>query len=94
MVFGSLFPGGVFQVWNVMNNGSWRARGLEYLNGGFVRFLEWMRMPGDIVFISIGVVPMVIAATMALASENQSIKKCPRSGPLQVKANCIVDNTA
>lgn len=61
MVLGSLFPGGVFQVWDVMNNGYWHARSLDYLNQGFVRFLEWMRMPGDVVFIAVGVVPMVIA---------------------------------
>jgi nitric oxide reductase subunit B len=61
MLMGSLFPGGVFQVWDVMNNGYWHARGLDYLNESFVRLLEWMRMPGDVVFITLGVVPMVIA---------------------------------
>lgn len=65
MVLGSLFPGGVFQVWDVMNNGYWHARSLDYLNGSFVRFLEWMRMPGDVVFIAMGVVPMVIATSLA-----------------------------
>jgi len=64
MVLGSLLPGGVFQVWDVMNNGYWHARGLDYLNEGFVRFLEWMRMPGDVVFIVLGVVPMVIATVL------------------------------
>ena len=65
MVFGSLFPGGVLQVWDVLNNGYWHARGLDYLNQGFVRFIEWMRMPGDVVFIALGVVPMVIATALA-----------------------------
>ena len=40
MVIRSLFPGGVFQVWDVLDNGYWHARGLDYLNEGFVRFLE------------------------------------------------------
>lgn len=65
MVFGSLFPGGVFQVWDVLNNGYWHARGLDYLNQEFVRLIEWMRMPGDVVFIALGVVPMVMATALA-----------------------------
>ena len=65
MVLGSLFPGGVFQVWDVVNNGYWHARGLDYLNESSVRFIEWMRMPGDVVFIALGVVPVLIATTLA-----------------------------
>ncbi len=35
------------------------------MNQGFVSFIEWMRMPGDVVFIAFGVVPMVIATGLA-----------------------------
>jgi nitric oxide reductase subunit B len=65
MVFLSLFPGGLSQFWDVLSNGYWHARGLDYLNQDFVRFIEWMRMPGDVVFIALGVVPMVIATGLA-----------------------------
>jgi nitric oxide reductase subunit B len=65
MVILSLFPGGLSQFWDVLNNGYWHARGLDYLNQDFVRFIEWMRMPGDVVFIALGVVPMVIATGLA-----------------------------
>jgi nitric oxide reductase subunit B len=30
----------------------------------YVRLIEWCRMPGDLVFIFLGVVPMVMAAAL------------------------------
>jgi len=64
MLAGSLFPGGVMQFYDVLSHGYWHARGLDYLNQEFVRLLEWARMPGDTVFIVLGVIPMVIAAVL------------------------------
>jgi nitric oxide reductase subunit B len=64
MVAGNLFPGGVLQFYDVLTNGYWHARGLEYLNREFVKLIEWARLPGDTVFIVFGVVPMVIAALL------------------------------
>jgi nitric oxide reductase subunit B len=64
MVIGNLFPGGVMQLIDVLQNGYWHARGQEYLSRGFVRFIEWCRMPGDLIFIFLGVVPMVWAALL------------------------------
>jgi nitric oxide reductase subunit B len=62
MVVGNLFPGGVMQFYDVLTNGYWHARSLTYLRRNLVRLIEWCRMPGDLVFIFLGVVPMVIAA--------------------------------
>jgi nitric oxide reductase subunit B len=62
MVLGNLFPGGVLQFYDVLTNGYWHARGLEYVTLDLVRFIEWGRMPGDLVFIFLGVAPMVMAA--------------------------------
>jgi nitric oxide reductase subunit B len=73
MVAGNLFPGGIMQLRDVLQNGYWHARSAEYLDQGFVRFLEWCRMPGDLVFICLGVVPLVIAAAMCYFS----MKKYP-----------------
>ena len=50
------------QLSDVLRNGYWHARGLDYLNRDLVRAVEWARMPGDLVFIVLGVVPMVVAA--------------------------------
>ncbi|MBZ0169096.1 nitric-oxide reductase [Candidatus Methylomirabilis lanthanidiphila] len=64
MVILSLFPGGVLQLWDVLTNGYWHARGPEFMNQPFVRLLEWLRLPGDAVFIAFGAVPMALAALL------------------------------
>lgn len=64
MVVTNLFPGGVLQLTDVLNNGYWHARGLEFLNQGIMRTLEWLRLPGDAVFIGLGVAPLLVAAGM------------------------------
>ena len=62
MVITNLFPGGVFQLWDVMQNGYWHARSSAYMNLDYVRLLEWLRMPADVVFILLGALPMALAA--------------------------------
>lgn len=62
MVTMNLFPGGVLQVWDVIQHGYWHARSLAYTGSTTARLIEWLRLPGDLVFIIFGVVPIVIAA--------------------------------
>ncbi|MBL0142465.1 MAG: cbb3-type cytochrome c oxidase subunit I [Betaproteobacteria bacterium] len=62
MVAMSLFPGGVLQLWDVVQHGYWHARSLEYTGSDRSRLIEWLRMPGDVVFIVFGAVPLVIAS--------------------------------
>jgi nitric oxide reductase subunit B len=62
MVVMNLFPGGLLQVTDVLQNGYWHARGPEFLSGRFIRLVEWIRMPADVVFMAAGVIPLVIAA--------------------------------
>ena len=61
MVVFSLFPGGVLQLADVLENGYWHARGLDYTGREVSRLIEWLRTPGDVVFIVVGIVPVVIA---------------------------------
>jgi nitric oxide reductase large subunit len=65
MVATSLFPNGVLQVWDVLQNGHGHARSLAYVAGDRSRLLEWLRIPGDVVFIVFGAVPLVVAALKA-----------------------------
>jgi nitric oxide reductase subunit B len=65
MVVMSLFPAGVLQLVDVLQNGYWHARSLAYTGGDLARLLEWTRLPGDLVFIIFGVVPIAIAAVRA-----------------------------
>ncbi len=61
MVVTNLFPGGVLQLVDVLQNGYWHARGPEYMNARLSILIEWFRMPADVIFIILGVVPMLIA---------------------------------
>lgn len=65
MVVTNLFPAGVLQLLDVLENGYWHARGPEFMNLGISRLMEWLRMPADLVFIIVGVVPMLIASLKA-----------------------------
>lgn len=65
MVIMSMFPAGVLQLIDVLENGYWHARSLSYTGSHLARLLEWSRMLGDLVFIVFGVVPVSIAAVRA-----------------------------
>jgi nitric oxide reductase subunit B len=62
MVITNLFPGGVLQLADVLRNGYWHARGPQFLGTRSMQLIEWLRLPGDLVFIALGVLPACIAA--------------------------------
>ncbi|MCG6868254.1 MAG: cbb3-type cytochrome c oxidase subunit I [Gammaproteobacteria bacterium] len=68
MVIFSLFPGGILQLVDVLENGYWHARGLTYTGQDLPRLIEWLRTPGDLVFIFVGVVPALIAVIKCYAN--------------------------
>ncbi|HEY0950351.1 nitric-oxide reductase large subunit [Nocardioides sp.] len=59
MVFVTLLPLGVVQLWHSVNDGYYEARTLGYIDDPGNAVLEWMRMPGDFVFILGGVLPFL-----------------------------------
>jgi nitric oxide reductase subunit B len=76
MVITNLFPGGVLQFLDVLKNGYWHARGPEYLNSKISVMIEWLRLPGDVIFILFGVIPLLIAIWKAY----QFARKIPVTG--------------
>ncbi len=67
-----LFPAGVLQLWDVLQNGYWHARRLTYLMNGTFHTLEWARVVADGAFLLIGVVPVVVAvAILFFGSRNR-----------------------
>ncbi|HEY5982008.1 MAG TPA: cbb3-type cytochrome c oxidase subunit I [Anaerolineales bacterium] len=62
MVLITLFPGGVLQLIDVLNNGYWHARSPEFLGGNLIKVVEWVRIIPDTTFLVAGVIPMLIAA--------------------------------
>lgn len=73
MVILNLFPGGVLQLWDVLTNGYWHARGPEFMNSDTTRLIEWLRLPADAIFILFGVLPFVLA----VGQTYKRLKKLP-----------------
>ncbi|GAB2754574.1 cbb3-type cytochrome c oxidase subunit I [Nocardioides pakistanensis] len=59
MVFATLLPLGVIQLWHSVNDGYYEARSLNFITTPGNALLEWLRMPGDVVFIVGGVLPFL-----------------------------------
>jgi len=66
MVLSDLFPAGVLQLWDSLNNGYWHARRLSYLTSGMFHALEWVRIFADSVFLVLGAAPILVAALRSL----------------------------
>jgi nitric oxide reductase subunit B len=64
MVLLALFPGGVMQFRDVLINGYWHARSPAYLDTPVAKLFEWVRLPGDLLFGILGILPVVIAIGM------------------------------
>jgi nitric oxide reductase subunit B len=59
MSFATLLPLGVVQLYKSVNDGYFAARQLEFLTNPSNTLLEWMRLPGDVVFIAGGALPFL-----------------------------------
>ena len=57
MVVLSLLPVGLMQTWATVNEGTWYARSVEFLQTPTMNVLRWLRVPGDTIF-AIGVLAM------------------------------------
>jgi nitric oxide reductase subunit B len=64
-----LVPGGVLQLWAVIQNGYWHARRLTFLMGGLYHTLEWIRMAADLTFLLVGAVPLAWAVLLLVFAE-------------------------
>ena len=59
MVFATLFPLGILQLYHSISVSYYDARTLNYIGSRANIVLEWLRMPGDIVFIVGGTLPLL-----------------------------------
>lgn len=59
MIFATLFPLGLLQLYESVDAGYFEARSLQFLTNGTVALLEWLRLPGDVLFIVGGVLPLL-----------------------------------
>ncbi|MBJ6748900.1 nitric-oxide reductase large subunit [Geomonas anaerohicana] len=70
MLFLNLFPVGLLQLKKILTTSYWQGRQPEFFADPLVRFFEWMRLPGDILFI-IGILPVVYLAVRMFLNRNR-----------------------
>jgi nitric oxide reductase subunit B len=66
MVFATLFPLGILQLYHSISVSYYDARTLNYIGSRANTVLEWLRMPGDIVFILGGTLPILYLSFLGI----------------------------
>ena len=59
MVFATLFPLGIIQLYHSVSVSYFDARSLRFISAPINSLFEWLRLPGDAVFIVFGALPIV-----------------------------------
>ncbi|WP_263366533.1 hypothetical protein [Edaphobacter bradus] len=66
MVFATLFPLGILQLYHSISVSYYDARTLNYIGSRTNSVLEWLRMPGDFVFILGGALPILYISFLGI----------------------------
>jgi nitric oxide reductase subunit B len=72
MVFATLFPLGILQLYHSISVSYYDARTLNYIGSRANSILEWLRMPGDVVFIVGGALPVLYIAFLGIRHMRKS----------------------
>jgi len=67
MVFATLFPLGLIQLYHSVNVGYFDARSLKFISSHTLSMLEWLRLPGDVLFIVGGTLPVLYLCWLGVA---------------------------
>lgn len=81
MVFISLLPLGIAQLYQSVSKGYFESRSLGYLTQPGNVVVEWMRLPGDVIFLA-GILPLIWAGFLGLkhfrrGPRNYDLSKMP-----------------
>jgi nitric oxide reductase subunit B len=71
MLFVNLVPVGFLQFRDSLQTGYWHARSPEFYAQPLVHALEWARLPGDVLFIVGGILPIVYLALRMFSWRNR-----------------------
>jgi nitric oxide reductase subunit B len=94
MCFATLLPIGLVQLYKSVNSGYFEARELHYLTGDpALNFLEWMRMPGDLVFIIGGVLPLLWLCWLGVRHRGREAAADPHTGAVPAPRLSDIDET-
>ena len=66
MCFATLLPLGIAQLYKSVDEGYWEARDLKFLTEDTNSVIEWLRLPGDIIFITGGAIPVLYIAWIGI----------------------------
>ncbi|MGI5863690.1 MAG: nitric-oxide reductase large subunit [Myxococcales bacterium] len=76
MMFANLIPIGILQMYDAVEIGYWHAREARFFSNPTITALEWARLPGDLLFIIGGIVPLVYLAVRIFVARGK-----PRETP-------------
>lgn len=62
MLFVNLFPVGLLQLNEILSHTYWHGRQPEFFRQPLVRIFEWLRLPGDVLFVVGGILPVFYLA--------------------------------
>ncbi len=66
MCFATLLPLGILQLYKSVDSGYFEARELKFLTNHTNAVIEWLRFPGDVVFITGGAIPTLYIAWLGI----------------------------
>lgn len=77
MCFASLFPVGLLQLYHSVAQGYWYARSLQFLSLRDAKLFEWLRFPGDALFIVGGIIPLLYLAWQGIRAPRPAVAPGP-----------------
>ena len=75
MLILNIFPAGVIQMISSYQNGFWFARSYEFIHSPLFQTLTWLRIAGDLVFVLVGVLPLVLLVVRGMFSRRPARKE-------------------
>jgi nitric oxide reductase subunit B len=91
MCFATLLPLGLVQLYHSVNTGYFEARQLQFITDPTNSVLEWMRMPGDVIFIVGGTLPFLYIAWLGVRHMVQRVTREEPEHPLFTELTERVD---
>jgi nitric oxide reductase subunit B len=86
MLFVNLAPIGAIQLYDAFKLGYWHAREPAFFEQPLVRLFEWLRLPGDLLFIVGGILPVVYLALRMAAARRRYASLPPEAATEQFTA--------